>query len=356
MANGKNKRKAQQVRQPQRSGLNRQRVVRGAATDVQSKDLTTYTNRVKGSERFNVPVKYDTYVQQWDLAITDFTGSRLSIFRDLYEMYFVHSLTFEFVPSLSKTAPGSIFLCPEYDPEEQPPPLSYAWTVMASSPDAVSGSLSDPLTMTMVNRRLPCGSYVRPSMFIAPLGPARLCNFGKLYSLVVGCTEDTQSTVGYIVMKYDITFSCPSHDYYNWRKSTASTAKFSILGGNATNYCGSESIDTDTSYLQLQSSASAEVLSGCNVIVQGILSSLGGTSVVADLSGNVIAQGAKLFFRLAKQHLSAAGVLTPYSSTGNVAEINLFPDFPPKGRLRVSGTHNDDIGLHDTSYWSRSGT
>lgn len=126
------------------------------------------------------------------------------IFNDfkIYEKWFVHKVSLEFVPNQPVTVGGSMTMAPDYDPLD-PFPVSLA------SLSASFGFTRKPITSksvcNMPNFKIPDGNYMRPALYTGPVDVDRNVSFGKfVYSALSSLSDGVE--VGSMILHWDISF------------------------------------------------------------------------------------------------------------------------------------------------------
>lgn len=190
---------------------------------------TSQQHNVKGTERLQAVKNYGD-AQIFELSMFGFEALRLESLFQLYEFWYVHNIRFEFVPLLANTSPGTVHMCPEYDPldgliDENPE------VQMSQMMGYKSGKLAAPLSVTMTNPICPSGLPLRPHLYTSPTGDERSSQFGRFYVYVQGSSAAADAEVGTMIIHYDITFFVPQMARYlafatpNWSRITNVAAK-----------------------------------------------------------------------------------------------------------------------------------
>lgn len=300
------------------------------------------SQRMKGTERI-LTVTANSSVQHTCFSFFDLLsaipGSRIVSLMKVYEMMFVHGLKFRFVPTLAKTAPGTIYMAPDYDPKDLPPLPANAANEISSMLHAVSGPLSGETVCGMPNHKLPCGQYAKPTLYISPTGNTRLSNYGRILIFVEGHAGATTDVVGHLVVEYDLTLAIPQPypgDY--WEPVDASKLQAEV---DLTNYLPVDKrIGANPTAPALAFAARKAAGTGMNMFPTEVYTGIVGPTSTASLhtiTDRVVEAGTRIFWRAIQGLESSVGVLDTNFVTGEVGNINLNDNFDSRGALNISG-------------------
>jgi hypothetical protein len=169
------------------------------------------TDRIKGKVRLSdvtTPLTSNDS-QGIDLDYLGLINTRLAAQFQTHEMWFVHSLTFHFIPMLAATAPGTIVMAPEYDPLDMSPSGANSADILMNYQRAKSSSVTRNFDVYMPNIKLPSGEWCRGMLYTDVLGDKRLNSYGKIMYTSEGTGLAAETQIGWIEMSYDISFSIP---------------------------------------------------------------------------------------------------------------------------------------------------
>lgn len=267
-------------------------------------------------------------------------NSRLLTLMHQYEQCFVHGLKFRFVPSVSKTASGTIHMCPDYDTVDAVPTADNAVVEMAASAFYKSASLCERTTVNMPNLRVPVG-YVRPSFFVAPTGTERTTSYGRFIVFVDGY-DGSSSELGHIIMEYDLTLILPQPTQPLTLSPTSitrmmSTQSANMFPGDST----SDSTFTVHPVIEVANDGGSAQAQRPNSIFTAIYDSLIGGLGLSDRSETAVADGTRVFFDISTPELDGDG------TTNGVKGIFSGLDFAEAGRLFFNCSGVQTMGLKD---------
>jgi hypothetical protein len=120
----------------------------------------------------------------------------------IYEKWFVHKVSLEFVPNQPVTVGGSMTMAPDYDPLD-PFPVSLA--SLSASFNFTRKPITNKSVCNMPNFKLPDGSYMRPALYTGPVDVDRNVSYGKfVYSALSSLSDGVE--VGSMILHWDISF------------------------------------------------------------------------------------------------------------------------------------------------------
>jgi hypothetical protein len=262
----------------------------------------------------------------------------------LWEKWHVNSITFQFVPTLSKTAPGTIAMAPDYDPEDVHRP---EMANIMDSMNSKASAICETFQVVMPNFKQPDGVTVIPSLFTDWRGPPRTTTYGLLKYVVSGTGLAANASVGYIDLVYDITFLIPQKEPDD-QIYPDTTTTFTLAGANTTWYnMTNGTVDTTAGNGHW---LVPDVACQGNKIYSGVLGA--GTGLAALLShGFVLSPGTRIFWR-GPQNLYTDGVgMTQQNTAAIVGPIATGPSF--RGNELVSWTGNvaDTLSITGAISW-----
>lgn len=196
----KNRRNQRPVRQ---RGLTNQPTVSNVPMKAQQ---ALRSSRMRGKVRYAEAINSKVALR---VDIFGFYNTRLYQQFLLWEKWHVNSITFQFVPTLSKTAPGTIAMAPDYDPEDVHRP---EMANIMDSMNSKASAICETFQVVMPNFKQPDGVTVIPSLFTDWRGPPRTTTYGLLKYVVSGTGLAANASVGYIDLVYDITFLIPQKE------------------------------------------------------------------------------------------------------------------------------------------------
>lgn len=162
----------------------------------------------------------------------ELTGTRLSLFAQMYDKYRFLETDFEFVPCASTTARGSLILAYDRDISDATPPASdLGIRQFMAMQDAVAGPIWGPLVC-----KCPL-SHPEEGLFTNPVagGDDRLSYQGQFYVALMEVPAEPNS-VGDVYIHYDIEFYDPQLDTQSpqaYGSAEAGQANFGPSAGDA---------------------------------------------------------------------------------------------------------------------------
>lgn len=244
---------------------------------------------------------------------------------EVYEKWFVHSMTLEYIPTVAMTATGTIHMAPDYDPIDM---ISPSTSAMSEAFGYVGGPVSQRLICKMPNMREIDGNYTKGALYCSPADVDRLVSYGFFDVMVEGVTAS--STVGRLVLHYDVTFikPCP---YRVFADDNSAITTITFAGDNS-NVCAGGAVATST----MENEAvvnSASTLSSCYSAVIDTIAS--GLTLLNEYNIEII-PGQRIFMKIIDQFMSDGAILgVPVSSTV-LAALNLSRTFDPRTALNWS--------------------
>lgn len=253
----------------------------------------------------------------------------------MYEKRFIHSYSFEFVPLISRTTAGTVHMAPEYDPADTAPSGPTQLSTLATSRGYVSGSASAKLVCRMPNYRLPCGSWVSPTLFNGPLEAPRLSSFGKLYVAGDGIGVAADAAYGHVIMHYDITFILPQLDTTTYFGSSG----VDRLGVKLTTTSGRQCSDIANAYgLTFQNAAGGSTTIPVDESICAVLDSITGDARMFSSQGKELGPGTRLWMRAANYTDGGAIAGSHNSSSAEVGNLSTSRDFSTGAAIHYLGS------------------
>lgn len=323
-----------------------------------SKGLMKRFNRIQGSERlFQVPnpkhVNNVDAVYAHMLDHDGFNALRVSDLFPMYEYYFVHSLRFQYVPYVAKTTAGSVFFAPEWDPLDATPNASDPIPELSASYGFKSASVNDTLQFEMTNFKLPCGQYIKQTLFTGPLAELRLSSYGKIYSYIKGLSTTTQYA-GELIMHYDITFCLPQKATSMGSWTATSIDQIQIISSKAFPTRPAQSIPqatsptVGTSGFRLEDGGTPVQYSNGRLF-KAVLAETTGNAQLADAAGRLIEAGTELYFQTTGNYNdTATGVQDTVLSSAWLGNLALDPEF--NNTVTITGDDADLIQIASAFY------
>lgn len=290
--------------------------------------------RVKGSERI-LTALYTGDVQTVDLDYIGLKDLRVAKLFELYEMRFVHSLRFEFVPIVSRTTAGTVHMAPEYDPADTAPAPDAAPVLLSEMAGYSSGPVSDKCYVHMSNLKLPCGTHIRPTLYNTPLKEERLSNFGRFYIYGDGVGVSGDAAYGHVIMHYDMTFVKPQHDV-NYYVGTAGVTRLTIKG-TLSGHARSVPI-SNSGGLGFQNNSASDIAVPVDETLTGIIDAINGDLSFVDALGKAIGPGTRIWARSCAYQDGGAGVGSHSYTNSRVGWFSTSRDFDPASIIYYMGT------------------
>jgi len=304
-----------------------------------------------GEERiFTVSSRSVNYVESFDISHIGMAlinpNLRIVKLMQQYESALVNHIKFTFVPTVSKTASGSIHLAPDYDVCDLLPSPEDAPAVMSAMAKYKTGPISENLSVDMPNPRLRDGSCYRPAFYLAPQGAERNTSFGRFMMYAEG--SSVTGAVGHIVMKYDIDFIAPqissSIPIYS---ITADGMKVGTESIN--NYAGATGHSfTSDGPLFLADSAVPFKVSPVK-IVTAILDQVAAAEAMTDFSGQHLPLGSRIFMKVdSTAYESTPDYTRPLFESATIAGVFTSILGEIASRVSVEGASGAQLHFRDT--------
>lgn len=279
-----------------RNGLTNQPTAR-AAVLRQGRDFGAQRNRIRGTEKV-CTVKNLGELQRVFIDFIGLSSTRVAQVLKMYERYFVHSITFKYVPTVAKTAAGMVTMSPDYDSGD-----GNVWTAsdlvekLSQMKGSVSCSVSNSSIVDMANPEVIKGEYLRPVLFVDPVSDRRLSSYGQLLIFLSGSDSAANSTVGYVEMSYDITalVPCPAPQV---SIELPNITKLSSTGAVVNAITSGETVDIAKC---LVTDSNMDLCA----VYYATIDSYSGATTLKDASGAVVSPGARIVFTPAKSTISA---------------------------------------------------
>lgn len=259
----------------------------------------------------------------------------------LYEKYFVHNMSLEFVPIQPVTVGGSISIAPDYDPLDPMPATAAA---LSQSQGFKSGPVSGALKVDMPNYKGPDGSYVRPELYCAPTNDDRLTSYGQFKVFGEAPSLTKGDNIGKIILHYDVTFHILEPQ--NPVSSLAINTDRITCVGTANHFTptdiGSSTISDGLSFGNSGGTLSMD----SDYILTGIIKEIGAGLELATLAGRVINVGTRLFFRPLLGNI-ATTTYTSVDASHYVGKMSTSRDFSPMSNVTMNLINSIAIILSD---------
>lgn len=280
-----------------------------------------------------------SYCQSFNLDTLGFVDTKLEILLRMYEKWFVRKLSFEFVPTVPKTQAGTIHITPEYDPLDTAPTTDIPQQ-LSQSYHYKSGPVSEKLTVTMPNPKLPDGTYLKPALFTAPVAPERMGSYGKVLIFVDGADI---ALAGRMVMHYSIDFLIPQAlELRDW-VPTSNIEALTIKTATASGVTPTEYLTTTGPELLFTKGGTAHY-NGVDQIVSGIINDLT-TATLTNIGGQALRPGTRVFLK--SSNVDDTSLLDESEQVGGFNLSNTFSDFT---KVFFTGAVNTIIGLSKVYY------
>lgn len=256
---------------------------------------------------------------------------------EVYEKWFVHGMKLEYIPTVAMTATGTIHIAPDYDPIDQ---ISPSTTAMSEAFGYVGGPVSRGIVCDMPNRKEVDGSFTKSALYCSPADNDRFVSYGFFDVFVEGVTAE--STVGRLILHYDVTFIKPS-PYKELASDNTSITTLTMAGDNA-EFTTGNNIATVTDHNECVTNVVGPLGSCFSGVINTIAA---GLTLLNEYNINVI-PGQRIFFKMANAYLAGASQFTTPASTAKVGAINLSRSFDPRTAIQWSAAAaNKAIALRD---------
>lgn len=264
--------------------------------------------------------------------------TRLANMFAMYEKYFVHSISVEYIPTVSKLESGTIHLAPDYDPCDPFPYSSVPSDIVQALSEMMgyrSGSISNRQRSDMRNFRLPTGEWAKGALYTSPVEPERFSSYGTFFAYVHGGPAST--TVGSLVLHYDVEFLIPQPSSRATEVESTTIRRLSKVDTSGTVKPVSP-VGLITEGLKFHSSGGAPLNVYASRILTGIIGDAAGLHLV-DTKGEVVPRGTRIYARPLQVELNTNTLL---DESSNVGTLNLFRDFKASGFLRTAAASAAD--------------
>lgn len=259
----------------------------------------------------------------------------------LYEKYFVHSVSLEFVPSQPVTVGGTVSIAPDYDPLD---PMPATAQELSQGQGFKSGPVSGGLRVDMPNYKGPDGGFVRPELYCAPTNDDRLTSYGQFKVFAVAPTLTKGDMLGKLILHYDITFHIlePQNAVV---PVTINTDRITCYG--AANIFTPTDMTSTTMSDCLQFGNSGGLLSmDSGYILTGLIKEIGAGLIMRTMAGKAVNLGTRLFFRPALANI-ATTTYTNINSTPYVGKMSTSRNFTPMANITMNLINSMAVILED---------
>jgi hypothetical protein len=245
----------------------------------------------------------------------------------LYEKFFVHGVSLEFVPSQPVTVGGTVSIAPDYDPLDPMPPTAAA---MSQGQGFKSGPVSGPLRVEMPNYKGPDGAYVRPELYCAPTNDDRLTSYGQFKIFGVAPTLTKGDVLGKLILHYDITYHILEPFASN--AAVATNVDRVVCSGTANVYSPTQLSSTTMSDALVLSNSGGTLSQPTGNLLTGIISEIGTGLELFTVAGRAINVGTRLFMRPVKGQI-ATTTYTSLDSSPYVGQFSTSRNFNPMSNV-----------------------
>lgn len=248
----------------------------------------------------------------------------------LYEKYFVHNVSLEFVPIQPVTVGGTVSIAPDYDPLDPMPATAAA---LSQGQGFKSGPVSAALKVDMPNYKGPDGSYVRPELYCAPTNDDRLTSYGQFKVFGVAPSLTKGDNIGKIILHYDVTYHIlePQSAIASLAISTDRVTCVGTANAFTPTDIGSNTMSDALTF----GDAAGTLHMASDYILTGIIKEIGAGLSLATLAGKAINVGTRLFFRPVLATLFS----TTYQNNDTsiyVGKMSTSRDFSPMSNVTMN--------------------
>lgn len=243
------------------------------------------------------------------------------IFNDfkIYEKWFVHKVSLEFVPNQPVTVGGSLTIAPDYDPLD-PFPTSLA--SLSASFNFTRKPITNKSVCHMPNFKLPDGNYMRPALYTGPVDVDRNVSFGKfVYSALSSLSDGVE--VGSMILHWDISFMVKQPLCTSSGVSVSDKA-IKVIYDTAGTIVTSPVLNTtalDEVTIFLSDKTTPSTLNN-DRIYSGIITALTDCTL-ATVAGQVITVGTRIYFQMAQLQNNGTTVYPIGGGTTTVGRMAL---------------------------------
>lgn len=267
----------------------------------------------------------------------------------LYDKYFVHNVSLEFIPNQPVTVGGTVGMAPDYDPLD---PMPLTRSELSSSFGYVSGAVTQPLKCHMPNFKGPDNEFVRGSLYCAPVSDDRLNSFGQFKVFGEGTGLTKGDSIGRLVLHYEITFFLPEPQHTDLAGTEDSVVTQLVSVGSSFHHRCNEIVSTTNSdVIQLTNSGGTPVAAIPDYLYTGIIDTANSLMAMYTATGRVINEGTRVFFKPAQQSV-ATTTMADLASTYIVGAFNLARNFAKATEIITALTNTEAIGLRNVRRWN----
>lgn len=267
----------------------------------------------------------------------------------VYEKFFVHKVSLEFVPNQPVTVGGNITMAPDYDPLD-PAPATIA------SLSASFGFVRKPITQravcNMPNFKLPDGAYMRPALFTGPGDNDRFASYGKFVVDATSLLDDGVS-VGSLILHWDITF-CVKQPLSTSDLSESTVAKSIKFTADTGGTIVANSVRNSTKLDEIEvfdiTHAAASAIDHTK-IYSGIITALTDV-VVSTVAGQSVNPGTRIFYKGTKSVNDGTTVSPDPLDSAFVGELSLSRTFDALMALKINRSIDGFIDLAKVRWFS----
>lgn len=292
-----NRKQSQTKRTAKPSNFTNNRKITGKAVS----GISARHKRVSGSEliaSFPIPDGEEFFFEIQN-EYRSYEDLRLAKLFEMYERWFVHSLTLEWVPSLPVTTPGTIHIAPEFDISDHISTTTKEATIVALSKNYAytSAPITESIKCRMENFRLPSGRWAFDDLFTSPTSDERFTTFGKFQIVIDTPPNEVPQTAGRMLFHYDIDFAIPQlatpYEAVKFGEDGKITVAMSSQHGT---YLPSLTSAQGTDFT-MGSSSEPEIFASSDTVVRAKIGPTEGSDSYFNLRGSRLPEGTTVYAR-----------------------------------------------------------